>query len=159
MTPPLTRPSFLPFPIPLPSDPRRTSTSSVPVEPPRSTFIPKINGSEGGFFGLLFGLLLLLLGVGVGYYLYRRRQKSRGGGGGRFYNLRSGGGGGGTTGRGYINDDAFELPSNRSEIDLNDPTGPEQEAFEGKFARGGGGGGGDQGSGEYESVAVFELNR
>lgn len=58
-------------------------------------------------------------------------------------------------GRGYINDDAFELPSNRSEFDLNDTTG--QDPFEGKFARGGGGG--DQGSGEYESVAVVESNR
>ena len=89
---------------------RRTATGLFNDFPPPSK-IPKINGSEGGFFGLIFGLAFFICLIGGAFWFYRRRQRSKrtGAVGGKFYGLDE-------------REDAFELPStgiNPSTTSLN----------------------------------------
>jgi len=53
--------------------------NSLPTTPPQSSFkhgVPKINGSEGGFIGLIVGLgVFILICCGAIYYLLRARPK------------------------------------------------------------------------------------
>lgn len=53
------------------------TTQTYATVPPKSTYSgPTINGSAGGFFGLLFGLLAFVTIIGGGIWLLLRRRRN-----------------------------------------------------------------------------------
>ncbi|KIJ37693.1 hypothetical protein M422DRAFT_33596 [Sphaerobolus stellatus SS14] len=70
--------------------PNTMDRTTIPTAPPQSHFshgVPKINGSTGGFIGLVVGLIVFIIICGIAiWYLLRRRSR-------RIPSTRSSGGG------------------------------------------------------------------